>query len=68
MKIIAYILAVICAIAAVMYYTMQAGSLPTFMPGYNAGSTHIHHLHAYAALVAAVVVFAIGWFARRPAR
>jgi len=68
MKIIAYILAVICAIAAVMYYTMEAGSLPTFMPGYSAGSTHIHHLHAYAALVAAVVLFAIGWFARRPAR
>ncbi len=68
MKIIAYILAVICAIAAVMYYTMEAGSLPTFMPGYSPGSTHIHHLHAYAALVAAVVLFAIGWFARRPAR
>jgi hypothetical protein len=68
MKIIAYILAVICAIAAVMYYTMEAGSLPTFMPGYSAGSTHIHHLHAYAALVAAVVLFAIGWFARRPAK
>lgn len=68
MKIIAYILAVICAIAAVMYYTMEADSLPTFMPGYSAGSTHIHHLHAYAALVAAVVLFAIGWFARRPAR
>jgi hypothetical protein len=68
MKITAYILAVICAIAAVMYYTMEAGSLPTFMPGYTAGSTHIHHLHAYAALVAAVVLFAIGWFVKRPAR
>ncbi|HTZ03072.1 MAG TPA: hypothetical protein VMC05_12130 [Xanthobacteraceae bacterium] len=68
MKIVAYILAIICAVAAVMYYTMQAGSLPTFMPGYDAGSTHIHHLHAYAALVAAVVLFAIGWFAGRSNR
>ena len=49
MKMIAYLLAIICAIAAVMYYTMPAGSLPTFMPGYAEGSTHIHHLHAYAA-------------------
>lgn len=65
MKIIAYILAIICVIAAVMYYTMQAGSLPTFMPGYAEGSTHIHHLHAYAALVGAVVLFGVGWFSGR---
>lgn len=65
MKIIAYLLAIICVIVAVMYYTVQAGSLPTFMPDYDAGSTHIHHLHAYAALVAAVVLFGIGWFSGR---
>jgi hypothetical protein len=65
MKIIAYLLAIICAIVAVMYYKMQAGSLPAFMPGYAEGSTHIHHLHAYAAGVAAVVLFGIGWFSGR---
>jgi len=65
MKIIAYLLAIICAIAAVMYLTIQAGSLPTWMPGYAAGSTHIHHLHGYAAIVAAVVLAGIGWFAGR---
>ena len=65
MKLIAYVLAIICLIAAVMYYTIQAGSLPTFMPGYTAGSTHIHHLHAYAALVAAVVLAGVGWFSGR---
>jgi len=65
MKVIAYLLAIICVIVAVMYYTMQAGSLPTFMPGYSAGSTHIHHLHAYAALVAAIVLFGIGRFSGR---
>ena len=61
MRTIAYLLAIICAIAAVMYYTTQAGSLPTFMPGYLAGSTHIHTTHALAAAVAAVVLFLIGW-------
>jgi len=65
MKMVAYLLAIISAIAAVMYYTMQAGALPTVMPGYSAGSTHIHHLHAYAAGAAAVVLFGIGWFAGR---
>jgi len=48
-----------------MYYLTPAGSLPTFMPGYAEGSTHIHHLHAYAAGVAAVVLFGIGWFSGR---
>ena len=65
MKMIAYLLAVVCVIAAVMYFTMPAGSLPTFMPGYAEGSTHIHHLHAYAALVAAIVLVGIGWFSGR---
>jgi hypothetical protein len=44
---------------------MQAGQLPTFMPGYMAGSTHIHQTHALAAAVAAVVLFVLGWFAGR---
>jgi hypothetical protein len=65
MKIIAYLLAIICAIVAVMYYKVQAGSLPAFMPGYAEGSTHIRHLHAYAAGVAAVVLFGVGWFSGR---
>ena len=65
MKILAYLLAIVCAVVAVMYFTMPAGSLPTFMPGYAEGSTHIHHLHSYAAAVAAIVLFGVGWFAGR---
>jgi hypothetical protein len=62
---LAYIFAIICVIAAVMYFTMPAGQLPTFMPGYLAGSDHIHKTHALAAVVAAVVLFVAGWFAGR---
>ena len=65
MRMIAYIVAIICIIAAVMYFVMPAGQLPTFMPGYLAGSDHIHKTHAIAAAVGAVVLFAIGWFAGR---
>ena len=65
MKMIAYLLAIICVIAAVMYYTMPAGSLPTFMPGYAAGSDHIHTTHAIASAIGAVVLFVIGWILGR---
>jgi hypothetical protein len=65
MKMIAYLLAIICAIAAVMYFMMPAGQLPTFMPGYIAGSNHIHTTHAIAAAAAAVVLVLIGWFMGR---
>ena len=65
MRMLAYILAIICVIAAVMYFTMPAGQLLTFMPGYLAGSDHIHKTHALAAVVAAVVLFVAGWFVGR---
>jgi len=65
MRMLAYILAIICVIAAVMYFTMPAGQLPTFMPGYLAGSDHIHKTHALAAVVGAVVLFVAGWFVGR---
>jgi hypothetical protein len=61
MRTLAYLLAIVCVIAAVMYYTTQAGSLPTLMPGYLAGSTHVHTTHALAAAIAAIVLFLIGW-------
>jgi hypothetical protein len=65
MKMIAYLLAIISAIAAVMYFMMPAGQLPSFMPGYLAGSDHVHMTHAIAAAVAAVVLFGVGWSMRR---
>ncbi len=65
MRMLAYLLAIICIVAAVMYFVMPAGSLPTFMPGYEVGSAHVHVKHAVIALVAAVVLFLIGWFVGR---
>ena len=65
MRMIAYLLAIICLIVAVVYFLMPAGSLPAFMPGYEAGSAHIHMKHAVIAVVAAVVLFLIGWFVGR---
>ena len=64
MRMLAYLLAILCLIAAVMYFAMPAGSLPTFMPGYMAGSDHIHIKRA----AIAVVLFLIGWVAGRSRR
>ena len=68
MRMLAYLLAIICLIAAVMYFAMPAGSLPTFMPGYMAGSDHIHIKRAAIAAVVAIVLFLIGWFLGRSRR
>jgi hypothetical protein len=65
MRVIAYILAIICIIVAVTYFVMPAGQLPTFMPGYEAGSVHIHTKHAAIAVVAAVILAVIGWLVGR---
>lgn len=65
MRMLAYLLAIICIIAAVMYFVMPADQLPTFMPGFDAHSERIHKTHAIAAVIAAVVLFLIGWFVGR---
>jgi len=65
MRLLAYLVAIICIIAAVMYFVMPAGQLPTFMPGYEASSAHIHTKHAIIALVLGVILFVIGWFVGR---
>ena len=65
MRMLAYLLGLICLIAAVMYFVMPADQLPNFMPGYDVHSVRIHKTHALAALIAAVVLFIIGWLIGR---
>ncbi|MFL5031878.1 MAG: hypothetical protein ACJ8E1_18570 [Xanthobacteraceae bacterium] len=65
MRIIAIILALVFAIIAVVYWVLPAGSLPTFFPGFEAGSSHIHLKHGIAAAVVAIILFALAWFAGR---
>ena len=60
MKTLPFLLAVVCVIVGAMYYALPGGSLPTFVPGYAAGSTRIHMLHGFAAVTGAVVFLLIG--------
>jgi hypothetical protein len=48
-----------------MYFLVPAGSLPSYIPGFEAGSPRIHVKHGIAALGAGIVLFAIGWFMGR---
>lgn len=65
MRMLAYLLAIVCLAAAAMYYTIPADQLPAFIPGHLDGSDHIHKTHAYAAVAAAVVLFLLGWLVGR---
>ena len=64
-KVLTYVsvlLGVVFVILALVYWFTPAGSLPTYLPGYIAGSTLIHFKHGLASLILALAVFAFAWF------
>ena len=65
MKTLAYGLSIVCVIVAIMYFVQPGGSLPTFLPGYVAGSTHVHKMHGFAAATGAIVFLLIALSTRR---
>jgi hypothetical protein len=65
MRIVAFIVGLAFAAVAIVYWTMPAGSLPSFLPGFEAGSTVVHMKHGIAAAAAGVVCFALGWYTGR---
>jgi hypothetical protein len=62
LSLLAGLLGVVCLALAVFYWVTPAGGLPAFLPGFEAGSAHVHLRHAQGLLVAAVVLFAFAWF------
>jgi hypothetical protein len=65
MRAVAVILGLAFAAVAIAYWTMPAGSLPSFLPGFEAGSAVMHMKHGIAAAAAALVCFAFGWYTGR---
>jgi hypothetical protein len=69
----AVIFGVIFCVIAGIYFIEDAGSLPSFFPGHEAGSTHVHFKHGLAAAVVGLGCFVFAWFqgggdrAERPA-
>ncbi len=52
---------------ALVYWLTPAGGLPGFLPGFQAGSDHVHVTHALGSLLIALALFAIAivWFQLR---
>jgi hypothetical protein len=65
MRIVAILLGFVFAAVAIVYWTMPAGSLPGFLPGFEAGSTLVHVKHGIAAAIVALLCFAFGWYTGR---
>jgi hypothetical protein len=65
MRTIAIILGLAFLALAVVYWVVPAGSLPSFVPGFEAGATRTHLKHGIAAAVVALVLFGFGWYAGR---
>ena len=59
------VLGVIFLVIACVYWLVPAGSLPGFMPGFEAGVPRVHVKHGVAALVVAAVCFIVAWFVGR---
>ena len=64
MSLIAGLLGLVSVALAAVYWLTPAGSLPTFFPGFAAGSSHIHINHALGALIIGLVLLAVAWFRR----
>ena len=56
------VLGIIFIAVSIYYFITPAGSLALFVPGFEAGSTHIHVKHAVASLILAIALFILAWF------
>jgi hypothetical protein len=68
LAIVAVVLGVILMVIAVIYWVEPAGSLPSFFPGHQAGSSHHHVKHGIAAFLVGLACFAFAWFQTGPKR
>lgn len=63
---LAVVIGILLLALAFIYFTHTSGTLPSFFPGYEAGSTHKHAKHGLLALALAIVAFLVAWFQSGP--
>ena len=65
LPLIAGLLGLVFLVLAVLYWLTPAGSLPSFLPGFEPGVETVHVKHAVGSLIVALVLFAVAWFSGR---
>jgi hypothetical protein len=58
----AIVVGIVFLALAVVYWVDSAGSLPSFLPGHAAGSSHHHIKHGIAAAVVGLGCLTYAWF------
>jgi hypothetical protein len=64
--VLAVVLGIVLIVIAVIYWVEPAGSLPSFFPGHEAGSSHHHVKHGIAAFLVGLACLAFAWFNSGP--
>jgi hypothetical protein len=62
------VLGIVFVIFAGVYVVTPAGSLPSFMPGFQTGVVAIHYKHAIGSLILGLALFAFAWFKSAPTK
>jgi uncharacterized membrane protein HdeD (DUF308 family) len=64
----AVVIGVVLIVISIVYFAEPAGSLPSFFPGHQAGSSHHHTKHGIAALLLGIACLVFAWFRSAPKR
>ena len=62
----AVVLGLLLLVLAALYFVDSAGSLPSFIPGHQAGSAHHHVKHGIAAALIGLACLVFAWFQTGP--
>jgi hypothetical protein len=65
MRTILILLGIVLIVVAAVYLLLPADSLPSFMPGHEAGLARPRMKHGLAAGAVGIVLIAVGWFVGR---
>ena len=62
----AVVLGIAFVVLGIVYWAVPAGSLPSWIPGREAGSGHHHVKHGIAAFLVGLACLAFAWFNTGP--
>jgi len=65
---LALVVGIALIVIAIVYFAEPAGSLPSFFPGHQSGSSHHHVKHGVASLLVGLAVLVFAWFRTGPKR